>query len=297
LSRNFGTVIEGKAIGADIPPLVTRRMRIRGTQHDRTELREILLRNERQLFRKPPKKKAAHESIKFDLRIVRLLMHATFFFPFQRGVPAATAIKPIRSLLAAEPDIKRHLRMTLIQLSHIEGVFLPWSEQDLNDEVQLPHDELITRVAGQSPKLQALGFEAATRVLAQERKLVIWTSWPWHQLLVEVYLKAFGIDTRSLHASLKQRERDALVEAFTMRANEAAVFVGSYEVSSSGVNLQKRCFTTICIEPASSGPRQDQAIARASRIGQTREQYVTFYELEESKYLLTYIPFFLINQF
>jgi hypothetical protein len=80
-------------------------------------------------------------------------------------------------------------------------------------------------------------------------------------------LQALKIPTQVYHAGLTHKEKDELRKAFNEN-DKPLVMIGSYAVTSCGLNLHKRCHWGVFLDPPPSKPIGDQAGARIHRVGQ-----------------------------
>ncbi|WP_028325116.1 SNF2-related protein [Desulfatirhabdium butyrativorans] len=124
---------------------------------------------------------------------------------------------------------------------------------------------LIDRSTQISPKLQELQSILEELVLANGRKVVIFSEWTTMTFLIGKLLSDMGIDFVELTGKVPVPKRQALIDAFTSRP-ECRAFL-STDAGGTGLNLQAAdCIINFDIpwNPA----KLNQRIGRVSRIGQ-----------------------------
>jgi SNF2 family DNA or RNA helicase len=118
-----------------------------------------------------------------------------------------------------------------------------------------------------APKLRVTLRLISEIVILGARKVTIWCALPASQLLIYACLQALQIKTVCYTSDLTTTERSELVDRFC-RSADTRVFIGSYFVGSTGLNLQAMCNHTVEFDsPPTSGART-QARGRVRRIGQ-----------------------------
>ncbi|TGO15991.1 hypothetical protein BTUL_0033g00290 [Botrytis tulipae] len=133
-------------------------------------------------------------------------------------------------------------------------------------------DSVFSAVALQTTKLRYASFLVTHIVMFLETKVVIWVEYPHQQLLLELFFSALGLRTESLHATLPDKQRHALVDNFNTTEDISASIV-TYPTCSVGLNIQEKCYFNIIFEPAVLIQVQNQVIYRIIRISQSNPQY------------------------
>nr|KIN05539.1 hypothetical protein OIDMADRAFT_23938 [Oidiodendron maius Zn] len=140
-----------------------------------------------------------------------------------------------------------------------------------NEIFELPNQNdklsLLMIICRGSPKIRITLRILAELVVLQKKKVIFWCSLPANQLLIHACCELLNIWSGCYSSELTREERNAVVHAFT-EDPEKRVFIGSWHVGSTGLNLQKQCYH--CIEwdaPPSIGA-MIQARGRSRRIGQ-----------------------------
>ena len=151
----------------------------------------------------------------------------------------------------------------LLQTRMNEKEFPPsWDMPAKNDVLSL-----LSIVCRGAPKLRVTLRLISEIVILGNRKLTIWCALPASQLLIYACLQALGINAVCYTSELTTQERAHLVQQFCISA-DTRVFIGSYFVGSTGLNLQAMCNHTVEFDaPPTIGARV-QARGRVRRIGQ-----------------------------
>lgn len=118
-----------------------------------------------------------------------------------------------------------------------------------------------------APKIRALMNWINEVVIKGQEKMVIFTSLPGQQVLLSAILKALNISTAVYHAHLSVTEKSMLQKTFN-REDKPMVLIGSYAITSCGLNLQHRCHFGAFLDPPPSKAIGEQAGARIHRVGQ-----------------------------
>ncbi|EGD97711.1 hypothetical protein TESG_05112 [Trichophyton tonsurans CBS 112818] len=191
--------------------------------------------------------------ILWNMKVYRLLVLVTTWLGFEsiHGVIKAKDVEP-----STQKAYRKALAYTWIKAASKkdELINLPKKDDYFGQLVLMP---LLTDI-----------------VLRAEEKVVIWCLFPAEQVLVLTVLQLVGIDAKILSADLSVSEREHLVQAFTTDPERVMVLVCSYNVSSTGLNLQKLCRNVVIFSPPTSKASQDQAIGRVKRLGQTHVVHV-----------------------
>jgi superfamily II DNA/RNA helicase len=135
----------------------------------------------------------------------------------------------------------------------------------------------LTYLIDGSPKLRILALILGEVVFKNDKKLIIWVSFPAEQILLYHFLQRFKLDAGAITADLSQKERRAVQRAFNEDKNRCRVLVCSYAINSCGLNLQSMCNHVVLWNPPLSDPIAQQAVGRSRRIGQ--RYTVLVYEL------------------
>lgn len=99
---------------------------------------------------------------------------------------------------------------------------------------------LLSVICRGSPKLRIAPRLTSEIVILANRKLTIWCSLPATQLLIYACLQALRIGAACFTSELTTAERSDLLRKFCTSADRR-VFIGSYYVGSTGLNLQQIC--------------------------------------------------------
>lgn len=108
----------------------------------------------------------------------------------------------------------------------------------------------------------------AELVILHEKKLIIWCSLPATQIFVDITLRALHIPTACYTSELDFDQRNKLVAEFTTTNAGAQVFIGSYYIGSTGLNLQYYCHHSGMFDAPPNEGSKKQALGRSRRIGQ-----------------------------
>lgn len=146
-----------------------------------------------------------------------------------------------------------------------------------------PDEEMPDTVEGQlglvlkgAPKLRALMTYIRNWVVVRGKKMMIFASLPAQQVLLAAILRALNIECNVYHAGLTNQEKEKMQDDFN-DINRPEVLIGSYAITSCGLNLQKACFIGAFLDPPPSKALGEQAGARIHRLGQTHDvDLVTF---------------------
>lgn len=165
----------------------------------------------------------------------------------------------------------------LLKKEDLLGTIVRWY-CDANPGTTLPKsvEGQLALLCRGSPKIRGILKFLREVVVHGQHKLVLFASFPAQQVILYAILQALKIPTGVYHAHLKQSERDRLRHDFTT-ADNPMVFIGSYALTSCGLNLQHRCHWAAFIDPPPSKAIGEQAGARIHRVGQNEVvEMVTF---------------------
>ncbi|KAL0264324.1 hypothetical protein SLS55_000272 [Diplodia seriata] len=262
LSRRYTTVVNGRVIGADLPPIKIETVVLRGTPSQDKQIGDIM----KELKDRLLKAVRSGSSMAFVPKVVRTASQASFWFPFARmeNWDGCKTIREIRKDLAGVSNAAQ-LKKVMIYIHNKDQTILGF------DPTAVDGLDLVEKVIEQSPKMQWALHDAAIMVLALQKKIVLWVNWPWVQLLTEVVLKASGFSASSYHAGLSRGDRSDLVKNFN-EDPDFSILICSYDIGSEGLNLHTMCADVRCLQPATTLARENQAIFRIRRIAQRREQ-------------------------
>lgn len=126
---------------------------------------------------------------------------------------------------------------------------------------------LLSIVCRGAPKLRITLRLISEVVILAGRKITIWCALPATQLLLYACLYALGISTVCYTSELNTEERDSHVHQFCTNP-QTKVFIGSYFVGSTGLNLQQMCNHTAEFDSPPTLGARIQAQGRLRRIGQ-----------------------------
>ncbi|KAM5462792.1 hypothetical protein MauCBS54593_007863 [Microsporum audouinii] len=87
-------------------------------------------------------------------------------------------------------------------------------------------------------------------------------------VFVVAALHLVGIDARIFHSGLSTQERDQLVHTFTTDRDSTMVLVITYNIGSTGLNLQHLCHHAILFDCPPNEALRVQAISRFHRVDQ-----------------------------
>lgn len=118
-----------------------------------------------------------------------------------------------------------------------------------------------------SPKLRATLRIIADLIVLQGRKLVIWCAVPANQLLLQGCLSLLGIGNVCYSSELDRKARTSSVKAFTEDI-KCKVFLGSWYVGSTGLNLQAQANHALEFDHPWSMGVQVQGRGRLRRMAQ-----------------------------
>lgn len=119
-----------------------------------------------------------------------------------------------------------------------------------------------------SPKIRSLVRVIAELVILQ-KKVIIFCSLPAVQVLIYAVLQVLKVSCALYTSNLSTEQRHYQVQRFTKDPNDAMVFIASYFVGSTGLNLHHLCHHVILFDSAHNQGALEQALGRALRIGQT----------------------------
>lgn len=132
-------------------------------------------------------------------------------------------------------------------------------------------------IAASSPKIRMLNTMLTDLVILRGKKLIVWCSLPDSQSLVLAVCHALGVNACMFSSELSPKDRDDMVYAWNTDP-ELMVFIGSYYVGSTGLNLQEsQCCHCLLFDAAISSHLITQAIGRIRRNDQ--ENRVQVFEL------------------
>ncbi|EZF68463.1 hypothetical protein A7C99_4982 [Trichophyton rubrum] len=193
------------------------------------------------------------------MKVYRLLVLVTTWLGFEsiHGVIKAKDVEP-----STQKAYRKALAYTWIKAASKKDELINLPKKD-------DYFGQLVCLLEESPRLQVLMPLLTDIVLRAEEKVVIWCLFPAEQVLVLPVPQLVGIS-----ADPSVSEREHLVQAFTTDPERVMVLVCSYNVSSTGLNLQKLCRNVVIFSPPTSKASQDQAIGRVKRLGQTHVVHV-----------------------
>jgi hypothetical protein len=103
--------------------------------------------------------------------------------------------------------------------------------------------------------------------VVHKKKIAIWYLLPANQLLLYACFSALRIDTACYTSELSRHERANFVKAFTENP-DCRIFIGSWYVGSTGLNLQRQCNHNVEFDSPPNIGAMTQARRRSRRIGQ-----------------------------
>src|SRR5207247_7024957 len=109
--------------------------------------------------------------------------------------------------------------------------------------------------------------DLAAELIANRHRALVFSQFTGHLDLVEAALKAAGVRLLRLDGSTPVKERARRVEAF--QSGEGELFLISLKAGGAGLNLTA-ADTVIHLDPWWNPAVEDQATARAHRIGQEK---------------------------
>lgn len=131
-------------------------------------------------------------------------------------------------------------------------------------------------IAQPSAKLQWLaGLVLDVCYLAGDN-LIVFTSWPTTQWLVELFLFTLGVPTLSIRAAHSRAQRSQTQELFNAPGTKGHVLVTNIRCSATSMNLQKNCWNMMFLDIPESANVAGQAIGRIYRISQKKVQRIYF---------------------
>ncbi|KKY25934.1 putative dna repair helicase [Diplodia seriata] len=198
LSRRYTTVVNGRVIGADLPPIKIETVVLRGTPAQDKQIGDIM----KELKDRLLKAVKSGSSMAFVPKVVRTASQASFWFPFARMETwdGCKTIREIRKDLTGVPNAAQ-LKRVMMYIHKEDQTILGF------DPTAFDGLDLVEKVIEQSPKMQWALHDATIMVLALQKKIVLWVNWPWAQLLTEVVLKACGFSASSYHAGLSRGDQ------------------------------------------------------------------------------------------
>ena len=118
-----------------------------------------------------------------------------------------------------------------------------------------------------SPKLRLLLKDLADHAVRDERKHLIWCTYPADQLFIYGALRLANVDALLFSAALNADRRQAMIDRFNKVEKETSVMVATYSMGSVGLNLQKNCWHVIMFDPPPNIPIGVHAVGRVRRLG------------------------------
>jgi Helicase conserved C-terminal domain len=141
------------------------------------------------------------------------------------------------------------------------------------DEVELQ----VAMIMRGAPKLRALLSLVGDHVILNQEKLVLVASLPGQVVLIYALLNALRVSVGVVHAGLSPDERTVIQDCFKELSASPMVYLTSYSINSSGINLQEDCHRCILFDVPPSLGVGLQAAARVHRVGQTElTELITF---------------------
>ena len=104
-------------------------------------------------------------------------------------------------------------------------------------------------------------------MVKRQEKAIVWTIYPFEQLLVASLLVLVHITGEAYLSELNPIQRHALQGKFNSPTDKCTVLVCNYSVNGVGLNLQHQCRNVHLFDPAISKEAQEQAVGRCYRIG------------------------------
>ncbi|PYH34632.1 uncharacterized protein BO87DRAFT_435891 [Aspergillus neoniger CBS 115656] len=154
----------------------------------------------------------------------------------------------------------------------------PSSETSSEDFLKADAGRLAAMLRGSAKMRVMLGL-LRDQVLFGSEKAIIWVNFPAEQMYVLTTLQEAGFDAVMIDSGLDPKERNQIVQVFTTDPAKHMILVLSYQLNSSGLNLQRYCRYVHLFTPASTKSQGDQAIGRNLRVGQTRLVIVYDYRM------------------
>lgn len=106
-------------------------------------------------------------------------------------------------------------------------------------------------------------------VILNQEKLVLFVSLPGQVALIYAPLNALRVNVGVVHAGLSPDERTVIQDRFREHFASPMVYLTSYSINSSSINLQEDCHRCILFDVPPSLGVGLQAAARVRRVGQT----------------------------
>ncbi|KAF2667764.1 hypothetical protein BT63DRAFT_472436 [Microthyrium microscopicum] len=266
IRRSTTTVVNGKAIGEDIPHRVIRKNDLMGTPAHVAMKRKVILR----IY---PDYDSPEFRFAFDTERLRVFTHATFCTALENVQLMSKDIAKAWSIVQVcnpEDSLREYFRFLCENDRRFAAKEKPEFFEAASDE------KLLSYVVDRSVKLQLLAYDLGVRVVLQRKKIIIWVFWPCIQLLVLAFLRSLGLKAAAFHAQLSQDARQRLVKKFN-EEDDIMILVMNYNVASEGLNLHFKCHTAILLCRAASQPAEEQAQARICRLFQTMPQTIILY--------------------
>lgn len=129
-------------------------------------------------------------------------------------------------------------------------------------------------VGANSVKLQVLAGIVHDICYRDQGNLIVFTSWPSTQWLVEMFLHVIGVPVLSIRAAHSRKMRTETQDAFNDMGTQGHVLVTNIKCGATSMNLQKNCFHMVFMEVSESANSTSQAIGRIHRIGQSHVQRI-----------------------
>ncbi|KAJ7665099.1 P-loop containing nucleoside triphosphate hydrolase protein [Mycena polygramma] len=140
------------------------------------------------------------------------------------------------------------------------------------DDAQPEQYEIGEHIVAASSKLLAID-KILTQVLPKGERVLIFSQWTDMLDLLEDYLVLRDIPFLRLDGSVSRPRREMVIRMFQHEESQHRVFLISTKAGGLGINLTKASTVILC--DSDWNPQNDlQAIARAHRIGQTKEVQV-----------------------
>ncbi|PYH93712.1 hypothetical protein BO71DRAFT_354844, partial [Aspergillus ellipticus CBS 707.79] len=113
----------------------------------------------------------------------------------------------------------------------------------------------------------------------KKEKSIIWTQFPGEELYVLATLQEAGFDAEMIHSGLTARERADIITRFTEKPKECMILVMSFQLNSTGLNLQRFCRNVHFFGVPLSRAQGEQAVGRSWRLGQEKVVHVFEYRI------------------
>lgn len=269
IRRSFVSVVNGKKVGADMPPLKSRIIEAEFTIPEHEEYDRASAEPLEKLLHWDKKQGKVFWNFE-AVRQLLLLALWTGFEHIQHLFKTKSKKKEdTTSQELTEDEDQFDCFHILSYDDRLYRILTAYCATNRNVEKPKKHDicAQLRIVLKGAPKLRELLMVVSSLLILRKEKLLLFCSGPGMMIFIEAVISACRITTRLLHAKMSGDDRDKVVAEWNMKP-EPMVLLTTMNVGSLGLNLQEDChyvmFTDPCVNQATWG----QCTGRLLRNGQ-----------------------------